>query len=807
MEANFLLPASVLFLAVSFGVNASETSSTPTISKETSTEDWDVDALKRHGIAADLLNNLDNLGKIPVGDNVVDISLNGDFIGSFQLHVAPSGVICFTPAIFDGLGLPVPEAARTQDCYNWADSNDQVSLEWQQETQALSIVVPPAWRDLRRGESETGGVAASTNYNFFSSLNLSRHQKESYSWLALNSGINIANWMLRSQQNIQKDNDGLSATVNSTFLEHYFQKLDKIVQAGEITVRNTLFSLDNIRGVQLAPDDVLSNNGQGSGVSVEGIANTPQARVEVHQYDQIIYSTLVPAGPFNLSNIPVQNLNAPLDVTVVENHGERQHFIVPVSQLTRFKRRSTPGFSLALGRIDNTNHSGAPAILTLNQNWQPGSRWSLRSGSLLSGRYHSLALSLDGVPKILSDNSSFSLQAVVDQESYHHTRGAQLRFYSNHRLSKNLSVSLGLSKNTPGFTTLSEAIQRDGVRNNNQNNEMSVTTNWSPEWLGSLSLNYSRTRSYRDNELWTYTMLTWNRRIRKNIQLSLSASRGSGGKRKNKNIMLNVNWSLGDTHFRHYYRALNKRKVLGSEVSASLSDYTDYNLSLEQDNSSSTRSVEASLNSDLRYTRMGLSAQRDNQHNSGYSVSTQGAVILYPYGINFSNNPVDDTYGLLTLSQPVSGVPIITPGGTTWTDWRGKAVIPSIPPWQDSSLNIDVDKLPRNIDVINGYRTLHLARGTVKKVQMTLLSGTRLLLTIMLADGSLLPKGSTLWEEDHIVAQAVDEGVVFLSNAASQATLRVKIAHSKDECQISYQIKDESDDDQMLYKQLSTTCE
>lgn len=803
----FLLPASLIVVAINGHASASEPPPA-SFSGDTPAEDWDVETLKRYGLDPNALEKLDRLGKIPAGLNVVDISLNGDFIGAFPLQVTPQGTLCFTPALLEELGMRVPDAARAQHCYDWAASNRQISLAWQQETQSLSIVVPSSWRVSQRHDGESGGSAIHVNYNYFSSLNLSHNQRERYSWLALDSGINLANWMLRSQQNVQQDKQGLTATVNSTYLERYFSRLNKTVQAGEINVRNTLFALDTLNGIQLSPDDVLSQGDGGSGVSVEGIANTPQARVEVRQYDQIIYSTLVPAGPFNLNNIPVQNLNAPLDVTVVENHGENQHFVVPVTQLSAFTGGSSAGFSLAIGSVKRVAQDGAPpAILTLNQNWQPGPWWSLRSGALLSKRYHSLAVSLNGVPQILAGSSSFSLRAIVEQHDTPRSNGAQVQLSSNHNLSQNLSLSLGMSKNSPGFSTLNEANQHNSQRNSQQNNELSVSANWSSEWPGTLSLSYSRTRSYQNNQLWRYLMLSWNRRFSQNLRLSLSASQGSGAKQKNKNISLSVNWSLGETHFRHYYRAYQHRDVSGSEVSGSLSDYSDYNLALEQTNREQSRSIQASLNSDLRYTRLSLNTQQDTQHNSNYSVSGQGAVILYPYGVGFSNNPVADTFGLLALNRPVAGIPLVTPGGTAWTDWRGEAVLPSIPPWQDSSLNIAVDKLPRNIDVINGHRTLHLARGTVKKVQMNLLSGTRLLLTVTLADGRLLPKGSTLWGDDNIVAEAVDEGVVFLTNAPDNAEYRVKVARTQDQCSIRYRLDDRDEDAaEMLYKKLALTC-
>lgn len=771
---------------------------------------WDMEALKRRGIISAQVENLDKLNEIPSGSSLVDINLNGNFKATAQIQVNDRGTICFTPELFDVLGIALPEKNAKEECDDWLGKQPGTSVAWQSESQTLSIVVPPA---LLQQESigDYGGSAGHINYDYYSSLNKSEYQNQRYSWLSLNSGVNIANWMIRSQQNIQNNQGEISTTISSTYIERYLGSLNKIFQAGEISTRNTLFPLGRLRGFQLYPDDALLRN-NASGVAIDGMANTPQARVEVRQYDQLIYSTLVAAGPFHLTNIPVQNRNAELDVNVVETSGETQQFIVPAILLMNASQPESRGFSLSFGKLTKQpgDEAKIPAILTLDKDWQPINQISLRTGSLLSSQYQSVAAAISGQLASMP-GQSFSLQALLVQDQYQHKKSAQVRAFSNHAVTTNLTLSLGASKNTPGYASIEEASLRARRKDQQRwgysadNSELSLGASWNNEQLGTFSFTHSLTTSFPDNQRWRYSMLTWNRRFDNGLQLTTSASQAKSRGRNNNSVNINLSWPLGEKRVRHYYRSSNQRDVMGSDINLPLGTSNNLQLAVEENTKAHNRSLQASLSSDLRYTNVNTSMQLDNQHQRNYSMSGNGSVVAHGKGVTFSNIPVQDTYGILSLNRPLAGVPVITPAGTSWTDWRGMALISSLTPWNDNAIDVDVDKLPKNIDISNGHRTLRPARGSVKQVQIAMLSGNRLLMTLSLANGQLLPKGSTLWVGERIVAQAVDEGLVFISNAESKGTFHVKIAQSTDECDVQYQLPGPSDDN-TLYEQLVLTC-
>jgi outer membrane usher protein FimD/PapC len=69
-----------------------------------------------------------------------------------------------------------------------------------------------------------------------------------------------------------------------------------MVQGGQINIANSRFSIPTIYGVQMMPDNAMASQNN-SGIEVSGIARNPQARVDIRQSGQLIFSTLVPAGP------------------------------------------------------------------------------------------------------------------------------------------------------------------------------------------------------------------------------------------------------------------------------------------------------------------------------------------------------------------------------------------------------------------------------------------------------------------------------------------------------------------------------
>ncbi|MBN1084521.1 fimbria/pilus outer membrane usher protein [Erwinia aphidicola] len=522
-----------------------------------------VKLLKARGIDPAQLGILDNNARFPAGENVLDLSVNGEFKGTFSVTVSADGDLCFTPQLIAQLGLKPAEKMPPQGCFAWVKHDPHITTRSEPATLSASIVVPQSWLAPaeRANSSETGGAGALLNYSYFNTLNVSRSGRNRYSYLTLEDGLNLGGWMVRSYQQLSQSNGANSASVSSLYAERTLARWQQRLQFGQISVSDTLFAVGDINGVQLIPDNGFEQQ-EKSGVMVEGIASTPQARVEVRQYGVVIYNTLVPAGPFHLRNIPLTNRNSDLDVSVLETDGRQQHFSVPASQLMAFSSAAPRGFSLALGKLRDAgsqNHE-VPAIFTLNKSWQPTSRLSAQNGIMLAKKYQSLAMAVSGQ---LLQGFQLAAQIMATNDSYSKVRSGRLSLSASYRLSDLLSLSGSVSKSTPNYLTLSEASSR--WRNGDvdlENTQYSLSANLSLPVLGSVSLSHAESTRFGAGRGTTrYNMLSWSRNISRAL-LSASYARSSGGS-GDKQLSVNLTLPLGQQQISSYYRSSASSSQLG----------------------------------------------------------------------------------------------------------------------------------------------------------------------------------------------------------------------------------------------------
>ncbi|SQB26031.1 fimbrial usher protein [Citrobacter koseri] len=82
---------------------------------------------------------------------------------------------------------------------------------------------------------------------------------------------------------------------------------------------------------------------------------TNQARVEVRQAGQLVYSTLVNAGAFRLDNVPILLNNADLQVSIVETDNVTTSFIVPGSSINLNGLPRPQGLMMSVGQVRNVD--------------------------------------------------------------------------------------------------------------------------------------------------------------------------------------------------------------------------------------------------------------------------------------------------------------------------------------------------------------------------------------------------------------------------------------------------------------------
>lgn len=319
--------------------------------------------------------------------------MNGVPRGTFDATFDAEGQLCFSRGLLEQGGLQIPPALpesleMTSDaqntCYPFLQTFAQTEITLRPELEEVALVVSAqALRPVQEnlGVYQRGGTAGLLNYDVLQLQNQSASRSSRYTSANIELGFNAGDWLVRSRQMFTVQDGVRRAQTLYTYAQKTFVQHKTMLQAGEINITNSVFPGTAITGLQLMPDSALQRKAV-RGATVEGIAQS-QARVEIRQNGALIHTTLVPAGPFRLPNVPVLNAHTDLDVRVIETQGEVHSFSVSAASLESFSL-AVPGHSLAVRQVRTFGAQALPAPTVLNgtAGWALSPRHSLSVGLL-----------------------------------------------------------------------------------------------------------------------------------------------------------------------------------------------------------------------------------------------------------------------------------------------------------------------------------------------------------------------------------------------------------------------------------------
>ncbi|EFL92160.1 fimbrial usher protein [Candidatus Regiella insecticola LSR1] len=648
-----------------------------------------------------------------------------------------------------------------------------------------------------------GGMAGLLNYDMFSSLSKSPWDTSRHSYVSLENGFNAGDWQVRSRQIINQSKSGTQFTALQTYAQRTFTNVGLQLQAGQINVRSSLFAIPSLSGMQIEPDRAL-NPVSGSGITVTGIAQTPQARVEIKQNNQLIYSTLVPAGRFTLPDVPTISANTDLQVTVNETNGEKHHFVVSASEQNAAQLSQPEGLSFALGKVrQESGGQVLPWVGSFSQGWRINSQLNLSGGALLAQGYQSLAARGEFMPlKNWLLRSSWWLS----HDQQHSVQGQNLELSSTYRPLKNVGITVRAGHSSAGYRHLTDSMY--------QNHQQGLSTHtfgasahWSLSYLGGFSLGYTRFVSQQTTQS---INIGWGKTIGKvNIRADWQQGLGRSSTKNNADqLFVNVSLPWGEQHIDNYYRRSGRRSTMGSSINThgKITPALNYSLAANHEFTEKHTGIRGSLNSNLHYTKVNVSASIDTNRRQNYNVSTQGGVVAHAAGITFSPEPIQESFAIVKLDQKVAGIAIDTGQGRVWTDFWGQAVVPSLPAYQSSNVELNTETLPKNADVRNGLQSVKVGRGAVTQLNYQLLRERRALLNVTLPDGRPLPKDSLIVDSNQqYITSSVDNGVVFINNIPASGTLLVAAENGNEACRLMYPLNEQPDLEN-YYETLAATC-
>ncbi|MLV00408.1 capsule biosynthesis protein, partial [Salmonella enterica subsp. enterica] len=305
----------------------------------------------------------------------VTITVNGSTVDSnvpvpFQLagdkghqYLAP----CLTPEQLTRYGVDISKFSNlTGDCVH-PEQIPQATSHFDFNQQQLALVFPPqAMLPVLKGIApetlwDDGmpalllGWDANTQHSEYRGLWSSRSDSN---YISLQPGLNLGPWRLRNASTWQKNSSQPGEWQSAyTYAERGINRLKSRLTLGESYTSGSVFDSIPFRGVMLASDENMVPWDQSQFAPVvRGIART-QARVEVRQSGYLMTTRTVPAGPFEINDLPSTGSGGDLQVTVLESDGSRQEFTVPYNVPAVAVRQGYLKYSVVAGQYRASSDS------------------------------------------------------------------------------------------------------------------------------------------------------------------------------------------------------------------------------------------------------------------------------------------------------------------------------------------------------------------------------------------------------------------------------------------------------------------
>ena len=177
-------------------------------------------------------------------------------------------------------------------------------------------------------------------------------QRNRSAYLGLNAGLNLGGWQFRHDSNLTwSEGDGRHWQSIATYAQRGIPQVRGMLTIGEAYTTGELFDSIGYRGASLASDDrMLPDSLRGYAPVVRGIAET-NARIEVRQNQQLIYSSTVSPGNFVIDDLYPTGYGGDLEVSVIEADGRRREFKVPFGSVPQMLREGVSRYSVTAGQV------------------------------------------------------------------------------------------------------------------------------------------------------------------------------------------------------------------------------------------------------------------------------------------------------------------------------------------------------------------------------------------------------------------------------------------------------------------------
>ncbi|MBN6028872.1 fimbria/pilus outer membrane usher protein [Pantoea ananatis] len=741
------------------------------------------------------LSHFSEAGYIMPGEYLLTLKINGSTVSdqgisfketAFQKDEKSHIRACLNREQVDMLGLRPEALAKVifneeGSCANF-DGLEGVVLKGDLAQSTLEVSVPQAWLEYQdatwlppsRWENGIAGVMLDYSLNGTVTKNTqgARSQNASGSGTA---GVNIGAWRFRGDwQGNYNQSGGHSASSARSFSWgrfYAYRALPSVMAKltlGEDYLSSDLFDSWRYTGASLISDESqLPPKLRGYAPEVTGIART-NAKVTISQQGRVIYETTVAAGPFRIQELN-SAVSGELDVAVAEQDGSTQHFQVTTATIPYLTRPGQIRYKFATGRSSNYSHNlEGPLFGTAEASWGISNSWSLYGGGIFSPDYKSMAVGLGRDLFQLGALSADITQSMANLPGEAKLQGRSYRVsYSKRFDSINSDITFaGYRFSERNYMTMPEYLDSryHGSTRGNSKELYTVTASKNfAELRLSAYLSWSHQTYWNKPETDRYSLSLsryfdagdWH-----NISASLSASRSDYNGKKDDALWLSMSMPLGSgtASYNGNYGGKAFSQTAGWYQTLENGDSYRMTAGTRSNKNGSNTTTQASgmynHNGDHADVTATLSWQEKSYTSASFSLS--GGMTATKEGAALHGASNRGGTRMMISTDGVADVPIGRDGNT---NIFGIAVMPSVPSYYRSSVSVDVNRLPDDVEMSDSpVVEAALTEGAIGYRHIGVLKGAKVVAILRMANGEHPPFGATIFNEKKREVGMVSDG-------------------------------------------------
>ncbi len=745
------------------------------------------------------------------GQYRADVHLNGHWIGRETLDFATvagqdNAQLCLErdALLRFGINAPTIGASAYSSCADITTYLPGASSQFDTGESRLDLQIPQLYlARTPRGyvdpqHWDSGIDAAFVRYNANTFATRTSGQSLGSSYLGLNSGLNLGDWHWRHNGSYSHTDKNARYQSSATYVQREVSTLQAQLMMGEIYTSGALFDSVRLRGASLFSDDrMLPDSQTGFAPVVRGVAES-NARVTVRQRGVLLDEVSVAPGPFVLNDLFPTGYGGDLSVTITEADGRTREFIVPFAANANLLRPGQSRYTLSAGQLDEIGLRHPPSLAQTTFQYGLSNLLTGYTGAVVGGDYQSqlLGAAFNTPLGALSVDLTHS-NAHLPGNSSRAGQSVQLR-YSKNFADTGTHFALGAYRySTEGFLSVNDAahvrdLAIDGLKLDNVSrlrNRMDISLNQSVA-SGSVYLTGSSQHYWnrpRGNLTFTagfsgswrhvhYTVSAQrtrdvlSERVDRQVDLSVSLPLGSGA----RSPTLSATTYRGAQHSGERISlggSLGERSAFSYGVSASQAQGGTHASSVDMKYQASHGVLSAGY------------GQSDTYRSA--SLGMTGGIVAHAGGVTFAPE-LGDTLGIVQASDAVGAR--INGHHSGQIANSGFAVVPHLTPYRKNVVELDPKDLPAHVELKTASRNVAPRAGSVVMLQFETASGQAILLSARREDGSPLPFGSDVFDEDGASVGVVGQGgKAFVRVSRPQGQLTVKWgANEGSRCRLTY---------------------